>query len=76
MNVRATQLRKDLYRTLDAVIETGEPVEIERKGHRLKIVLADPQPAGTLATLPVYPDYIVGDPEELVHIDWSEHWRP
>ena len=33
-----TVLRKNIYAVLDEVLETGNPVEIERKGRRLRIV--------------------------------------
>jgi len=36
-----TALRSQLLKIVDRVIETGMPVEIERKGHKLKIVLAE-----------------------------------
>jgi len=34
----ASKLRQNIYRALDEVIETGVPLEIERKGKRLRIV--------------------------------------
>jgi len=37
-----TALRQQLFKIVDKVIQTGVPVEIERRGHRLKIVLDDP----------------------------------
>ena len=36
-----TALRNQIFKVVDRVIKTGIPVEIERKGHRLKIVLAE-----------------------------------
>lgn len=72
--MNATQLRADLYKVLDRIIETGKPVEIERKGRRLKIV-----PAPKLfrwEQLVPHPGSIVGDPEDLVHMDWSREWKP
>ena len=38
MSVSATKLREDLYRIIDSVLETGEPVEIKRKGGTVRIV--------------------------------------
>jgi len=70
----ASRLRADLYRLLDRVLETGVPLEVERRGRRLKIVAADAP--GRLANLVPDPSYLVGDPEELVHLDWSGEWRP
>jgi hypothetical protein len=42
MPITASQLRQNVYRVLDQVLETGEPAEIERRGRRLRIVSADP----------------------------------
>jgi hypothetical protein len=71
--ISATQLRQDVYRILDQVLESGRPVEIERGGRRLRIVPVD---GGSKLDRLVERDVIVGDPEELVHVDWSGEWRP
>jgi hypothetical protein len=73
MRLNATRLRGDLYKILDRVLETGEPAEIERRGRLLKIT-AMTEPAG-VAKLESRPERIVGDPDELVGIGWSEAWR-
>ena len=70
--ITASALRQDIYRILDQVLETGEVVEIERKGKVLRIM--PPEPRRRLDLLPKRPGYIVGDPMDLVHIDWSEEW--
>jgi hypothetical protein len=69
-----SRLRADLYRLLDRVLETGVPLEVERHGRRLKIVASESP--GRLGNLVPDPTYLVGDPEELVHLDWSGEWRP
>lgn len=77
--VTATQLRQDIYQLLDAVIETGEPVEILRNGRRLKIVLDEEEPTeefSRLARMKERPGVLLGDPDEIVSIDWTEHWNP
>ena len=74
MALTASKLRENVYRILDEVLETGVPVEIERRGRMLRIVAVEP--AGRLANLRTNPNLIVGDPEDLVHIDWSSEWRP
>lgn len=74
MVVTASALRQNIYKLLDQVLETGEPLEIERKGRRLRVVPADAQ--SKLASLVPHPDAIVGDPEDLVHMDWLAEWRP
>jgi hypothetical protein len=72
MAITASKLRENVYRVLDQVLATGEPVEIERNGRRLFIV-ADAPPS-RLAKLVRRPDAVVGDPEDLVHLDWSDEW--
>ncbi|WP_183096130.1 type II toxin-antitoxin system Phd/YefM family antitoxin [Nocardioides stalactiti] len=72
--VTPSQLRQDIYRLIDRVLETGEPLEIERKGRRLRIV-AD-APVDRLSRIRANPDLIVGDPGDLASIDWSAEWDP
>jgi len=69
-----SRLRANLYRILDQILETGAPVEILRKGRRLRIV--PPEQGGKLDLLKPHPGFIKGDPEDLVHMDWSDLWRP
>ena len=40
-SISLTALRSQLFKIVDRIIETGMPVEIERKGHKLKIVLEE-----------------------------------
>ncbi|MGH9112273.1 MAG: type II toxin-antitoxin system Phd/YefM family antitoxin [Acidimicrobiales bacterium] len=67
-------LRADIYRIIDRVVQTGQPVEVTRKGRRVRIVPVDPP--SRLDNLTPHPDAIVGDPEDLVHMDWFDEWRP
>jgi hypothetical protein len=71
MKVTPSSLRDDLYNLLDRVLEGGEPLWIERKGQLLKIVRADPP--GKLDRLVAH-ECMAGDPEDLVHSDWSGEW--
>jgi len=72
MPVTASQLRQDVYQLLDRVLETGEPLEIVRKGRTLRLI-ADPlKPRLDLIRPDV--DLIVGDPEDLVGLGWAEEW--
>jgi hypothetical protein len=66
----ATKLRSDIYQILDRVLETGVPAVIERGGRLLKIVPEDRR------FVLVERDVLRCDPEELVHLDWSQEWRP
>ena len=70
--VTPSQLRQDIYRLIDRVLETGEPLEIERRGRRLRLI-AD-EPVDRLSLIRTDPNLIVGDPEDLVHVDWSPEW--
>lgn len=74
MTVTASQLRQNVYQLLDRVLETGIPLTIERKGRILEIVPR--QRRSKLDNLKPRPDYLLSDPEELVHLDWSDQWRP
>lgn len=72
MAMSASQLRQDIYRLLDQVLETGDALEVDRKGRRLRIV--PDEPVSKLNRLQPHPDAIVGDPEDLVTTDWSDTW--
>lgn len=72
MGITASKLRQNIYRLLDTVIQTGKPLEIERKGKKLKIVPGELE--DRLSKLKKR-DIINGDPEDLVHIDWSSEWQ-
>jgi hypothetical protein len=73
MTVSSTKLRENVYALLDEVLKTGNPLEVERKGRKLLII---PQkPISKLERLTTRPS-IKGDPEDLVHLDWSEEWKP
>jgi hypothetical protein len=74
--ITASKLREDVYRILDEVLESGVPVEIHRKGKKLKIIRAEESESSWLDNLPERPWVVEGDPEDLVHIDWSKEWRP
>jgi hypothetical protein len=49
-------------------------VEIERRGKRLLISPAEMR--RDLNSLKEHPEYIVGNLDDLVHIDWSTEWKP
>lgn len=84
MAISPTKLRQDLYSYLDQVIATGEPLEINRNGIKLKIVLGteekkDKKQKGESKLSRLKKGRtagIVGDPEDLVHMDWSKYWKP
>jgi len=61
-------------RLLDKVAETGVPMEVQRKGKRLLITPVEKK--SKLDQLKPHPEFIVGNPDDLVHIDWSSEWEP
>jgi hypothetical protein len=69
----ASELRADVYRVLDSVLDSGVPVEIERKGRVLRIV-AD-EPPSRLSRL-VKRKVLNCAPGAIVHLDWSKGWKP
>lgn len=72
MGITASKLREDVYRILDEVLATGVPVEIVRNGRTLRIIPLDGP--SRLERLTSRPDTVVGDPDDLVHLDWSSYW--
>ena len=72
MAITASELRQNVYKLLDTVLETGIPLEIERNGRRLRVVLIESPPK--LDRLVGHAGYIVGDPDDLIHVDWSSEW--
>jgi len=72
MAITTSELRGNIYRLLDQVLETGQPLEIERKGKIIKIVPAD---KSTKLDRLVKHDCLKGDMEDIVHLDWSEEWH-
>jgi hypothetical protein len=74
MGITASKLRANVYRLLDEVLETGQPLEIERNGKIL--VIAPKEEQSIWDRLPRREGFIVGDPDELIHMDWSSEWNP
>ncbi len=64
-----TALRSQIFKVVDEVIKTGVPIEIERKGHKLKIV--PEKKKSKLDNLRVH-DCISGDPDELINLKVSQ----
>jgi antitoxin (DNA-binding transcriptional repressor) of toxin-antitoxin stability system len=74
IHVTATELRKNVYRLLDQVVDSGEVIEVNRKG---KLIRIEPiRKPNKLAALKPHPDCINGNPDDLVHMDWSDNWQP
>ena len=73
MRITGSKLRENVYRILDEALETGTPVEVVRKGKVLKIV--PEEPVSKLARLKKRKNVFVGDPDDIIHIDWMKEWR-
>ncbi len=71
MPYSATRFRQNLYAILDSVLEKGQPVEIERNGHILRIV---PEERRSIWDRLEVHQIVNGDPEDLVSMDWSNSW--
>ena len=74
MKVSVTKLRENAYSLVDEVLKTGRPLTIERKGRKLRLI--PERPVSKLAGLRRRKSAIKGDPEDLVHMDWSGEWQP
>ncbi len=72
MPITASKLRSNLYNLLGQVLETGTPLEIELKGRQLLVLPAEQ--TSKLSRLVTH-DCIKGDPQDLVHNDWSGEWK-
>ena len=71
-SISLTSLRNQLFKVVDQVIKTGIPVDLERNGHKLKIVLVEKK--SKLDNLQPH-DCIVGNPDDLVDLkvtEWHE----
>lgn len=69
MAMTDAELKSNFDQVIDDVLRTGTPAEFERGGRRLQITPV--QPSGKLSRLVPHPGVIVGDPDDLVHMDWS-----
>jgi antitoxin (DNA-binding transcriptional repressor) of toxin-antitoxin stability system len=74
MPLTASELRENIYKILDQILETGIPVEIDRRGKILRIVPAEPR--SKLDRLPRREGVLNCDPEDIVHMDWYDEWKP
>lgn len=68
--VSPTELRSNIYKLLDEVLNSGVPIEINKGGKLLRIVPVEK--SDKLANLTSKPGIIVGDPDDLVDITWEK----
>lgn len=65
-----TELRGNIYRILEEILNTGVPVEIDKDGR--KLIIAPVERADKLRKLVKRKKFIKGDPEDLVNITWEK----
>jgi len=71
--ITPTELRKNLYRLLDQVLETGQPLRIDRGGQLILIIPATAHRRfGDGPRLDCTPCTI----DELASISWEHAWTP
>lgn len=73
MAISISTLRQNIYKLMDQVLEDGTPLVIERNGKKLIIMPAPDQDSTKKLRKR---EIMKCDPEELVHLDWSEEWKP
>ena len=76
--ITATRFRVDLYKFLDHVITTGQPLEVALRGRKVRIVPAEVP--SRLAAMEPHADYIAGEPDALLqpvfdNAAWQKKWR-
>lgn len=80
MSVTPSGLRQDLYRYLDEVLATGEPLEIVRGDRVLRIVAAEAEvpyrPSGPKLAALIPRDVGSDDPLALAEVGWADAWSP
>ena len=64
--VTPTELRGNIYRILDEILNTGVPVKIDKGGR--KLIIAPIERTDKLRNLVKRRDFIKGDPEDLVNL--------
>ena len=68
--VSPTELRANIYKLLEEVLNTGVPIEINKGGRKLKI--APVEKADKLKNLILRPAVIQGNPDDLVGLSWEK----
>jgi hypothetical protein len=68
-----TELRQNIFREIDKIIDTGQPVEIERKGRKLKIILEEKKTK--LSALLKRYNVINCSDDELIYNDYLKEWK-
>ncbi len=75
MQVALTQLRTHLYQWIDQLIETGESIEVLRKGKKIKITVDTDFSQSKKRKFIKRNNVINGNPEDIVSINWISEWN-
>jgi hypothetical protein len=67
-----SELRQKIFTEIDKVITTGQPLEIVRKGHTLKIVLGEKKTK--LSSLVTRDNVVTCSDDELIYNDYLKGW--
>ncbi len=80
MTLTLEQFQRDATPWLAKLKESGEPLVLLAGNDTFEVrpgpAFSPEQARRDLEKLLPKRDIIVGDPEELVHLDWSSEWRP
>jgi prevent-host-death family protein len=68
--ITVTELRGNIYRVLDEILETGVPIEVTKGGKKLRITPVARK--NKLQNLVPRPDVINGNPDDIVDISWEK----
>lgn len=72
-SLNPSALRANIYKVLDRVIATGQPVLVQRKGQLLQI--SPPQKKSRLSRLKKKKIFL-DNPADLAEIKWDQAWNP
>ncbi len=80
MTLTLEQFQKDALPWLAKLNQTGETLMLVAGDRKFEVRPAPRPPSANaevdLQKLLPKRDIIIGDPEDLVHLDWSSEWRP
>jgi prevent-host-death family protein len=68
--ITVTELRGNIYKLLDEVLDTGIPIEINKGDKKLRIIPVKMR--NKLQNLVSWPNVIKGNPDDLVEISWEK----
>jgi prevent-host-death family protein len=68
--ITVTELRGNIYKLLDEVLNTGIPIEINKGDKKLRIIPVKTK--NKLQNLVSRPNVIRGNPDDLVEISWEK----